>query len=58
MDVAVTGTVGTGAVAGGTAVLYRALIEQSAAAEPRPESCGKDFGRPAELRVSSLEALG
>ena len=36
-------------------VRYRALVEQSAAAEPRPESCGKAFGTPLELRVLALE---
>ena len=34
---------------------YRALLEEAAAAEPRPESCGKAFGTPLELRVLGLE---
>ncbi len=38
-------------------VSYRALVEESAAPEPRPESCGKPFGNPAQLRVVDLEKL-
>ena len=36
---------------------YRALVEQSAAPEPRPESCGKAFGNPVQLRVTGIEKL-
>jgi hypothetical protein len=36
-------------------VSYRALVEESAALEARPESCGKPFGNPAGLRVVALE---
>lgn len=36
---------------------YRALVEQSAAQESRPESCGKVPGNPVELRVMSLEKV-
>ena len=38
-------------------IAYRAIVEQSAAQEPRPESCGKPFGIPVELRVTSLEKV-
>ncbi|MGH6656092.1 MAG: sucrase ferredoxin, partial [Actinocrinis sp.] len=38
-------------------VSYRALVEQSVAEEPRPESCGKAPGTPLRLRVLSLEKL-
>lgn len=34
---------------------YRATVEQTAAREPRPESCGKPFGNPVELRVTAIE---
>lgn len=34
---------------------YAVAIEQSAAQEPRPESCGKAFGNPVELRVTGIE---
>ena len=34
---------------------FRAVLAESAAAEPRPESCGKAFGTPLELRLVSLE---
>ena len=37
---------------------YQAVVEQRAAAEPRPESCGKAFGNPAEYIVHSLEKIG
>jgi hypothetical protein len=37
---------------------YRAVLSEAAAAEPRPESCGKAFGTPLELRVLSLEKDG
>jgi hypothetical protein len=36
-------------------VTYRAVVSRRAAAEPRPESCGKAFGNPIELRVDSVE---
>jgi hypothetical protein len=36
-------------------VSYRALVEEAAADEPRPESCGKAFGTPAQLQVLSVE---
>ncbi len=36
-------------------ITYRAVVEQSAAEEPRPESCGKAFGNPVELRVTGIE---
>lgn len=36
-------------------ISYRALVEESAAPEPRPESCGKAFGNPVQLRVVELE---
>jgi hypothetical protein len=36
-------------------ITYRAIVEQSAAEEPRPESCGKAFGNPVELRVTGIE---
>jgi hypothetical protein len=39
-------------------VRYRAVLAESAAAEPRPESCGKPFGKPLELRLVSLEKDG
>lgn len=35
--------------------VFRALIAEAPAAEPRPESCGKAPGSPLELRVLSLE---
>ncbi len=38
-------------------VPYRVLVEQRAADEPRPESCGKAPGTPLLLRVLSLEKL-
>ncbi|HWG27517.1 sucrase ferredoxin [Actinospica sp.] len=34
---------------------FRAVLAESPAAEPRPESCGKAFGNPLELRLISLE---
>jgi len=34
---------------------FRAVLAESEAAEPRPESCGKAFGTPLELRLLSLE---
>ncbi|HET9171423.1 MAG TPA: sucrase ferredoxin [Actinospica sp.] len=34
---------------------FRAVLVESAAAEPRPESCGKAFGNPLELRLVGLE---
>ena len=34
---------------------FRAVLAESAAAEPRPESCGKAFGNPLELSLVSLE---
>ncbi|HTJ69057.1 MAG TPA: sucrase ferredoxin [Actinospica sp.] len=37
---------------------FRALLAESPAAEPRPESCGKAFGTPLELRLISLEKDG
>ena len=37
---------------------FRAVLAESAAAEPRPESCGKAFGTPLELRLVSLEKDG
>lgn len=37
---------------------FRAVLAESPAAEPRPESCGKAFGTPLELRVVSLEKDG
>jgi hypothetical protein len=37
---------------------YQAVVEQRAAAEARPESCGKAFGNPAEYIVRSLEKIG
>jgi len=37
---------------------YRATVTERAADEPRPESCGKPFGTPMELRVALLEKLG
>jgi hypothetical protein len=37
---------------------YQAVVEQRAAAEPRPESCGKAFGNPAEYIVRRLEKIG
>jgi sucrase/ferredoxin-like protein len=37
---------------------FRAVLTESAAAEPRPESCGKAFGTPLELRLVSLEKDG
>ena len=37
---------------------FRAVLAESAAAEPRPESCGKAFGTPLELRLLSLEKDG
>ena len=39
-------------------VRYRASVAQRAAEEPRAESCGKEFGRPIEIRVLELEKLG
>jgi hypothetical protein len=36
---------------------YRAVLSEAPAAEPRPESCGKAFGTPLELRLVSLEKL-
>lgn len=36
---------------------YRVSVEQSAAAEPRPESCGKAFGNPVELHVVGIEKI-
>jgi hypothetical protein len=36
-------------------VTYRALVDESAAPEPRPESCGKPFGNPVQLSVTALE---
>ncbi|MBR7835967.1 hypothetical protein KDL01_22015 [Actinospica durhamensis] len=36
-------------------VEYRAVLEEAAALEPRPESCGKAFGTPLELRLLELE---
>lgn len=36
---------------------YRVLVEESAAAEARPESCGKAFGNPAQLRVTAIEKV-
>ena len=36
---------------------YRAFVEESAAPEPRPESCGKPFGNPVQLRVVSIEKV-
>jgi hypothetical protein len=36
---------------------YRAIVEQSDAQEARPESCGKAYGNPVELRVTSLEKV-
>ena len=36
---------------------YRAIIEESAAQEARPESCGKAFGNPVQLRVIGVEKL-
>lgn len=36
---------------------YRALLSEAPAAEPRPESCGKAFGSPLELRLISLDKL-
>ncbi|WP_051451154.1 sucrase ferredoxin [Actinospica robiniae] len=36
---------------------YRAVLSEAAAAEPRPESCGKAFGAPLELRLVSLDKL-
>jgi hypothetical protein len=40
-------------LAAGNAI-YSVLLEAKAAAEPRPESCGKPFGNPLELRVLSV----
>jgi Sucrase/ferredoxin-like len=37
---------------------FRAVLAESAAVEPRPESCGKAFGTPLELRLLSLEKDG
>jgi hypothetical protein len=37
---------------------FRAVLAEAAAAEPRPESCGKAFGNPLELRLLSLEKDG
>ena len=34
---------------------FRAVLAEAEAAEPRPESCGKAFGTPLELRLLSLE---
>lgn len=34
---------------------FRAVLAESAAAEARPESCGKTFGNPLELRLVTLE---
>jgi hypothetical protein len=34
---------------------FRAVLAEAEAAEPRPESCGKAFGTPLELRLISLE---
>lgn len=34
---------------------FRAVLAESPAVEPRPESCGKTFGNPLELRLVSLE---
>jgi hypothetical protein len=34
---------------------FRAVLAESPAAEPRPESCGKAAGTPLELRLVSLE---
>lgn len=36
---------------------YRALVDGAPAARPRPESCGKAFGTPLELRVTEMEKL-
>ncbi len=44
-----------GATLDASAVTYCALVKESAAEEPRPESCGKPFGTPTQLRVLSLE---
>jgi hypothetical protein len=41
----------------GADAAYRVVLEETPAAEPRPESCGKDAGNPAELRVLSLDKL-
>jgi hypothetical protein len=38
-------------------IAYRAIVEQSAAPEPRPESCGKPFGNPVQLRVTGIEKV-
>lgn len=38
-------------------IAYAAIVEQSAAQEPRPESCSKAFGNPVELRVTSIEKV-
>jgi hypothetical protein len=37
---------------------FRAVLAESEAAEPRPESCGKALGTPLELRLLSLEKDG
>jgi Sucrase/ferredoxin-like len=34
---------------------FRAVLAEAEAAEPRPESCGKAFGTPLELRLVRLE---
>lgn len=34
---------------------YRAVLSEAPAAEARPESCGKSFGTPLELRLVSLD---
>lgn len=36
---------------------YRAVLSEAPAAEPRPESCGKSFGTPLELRLISLDTF-
>lgn len=36
---------------------FRAVLSEAPAAEPRPESCGKAFGTPLELRLISLDKL-
>jgi hypothetical protein len=36
---------------------YRVLLTESAAREPRPESCGKPFGTPPQLQVTGIEKL-
>jgi hypothetical protein len=38
-------------------IRYRAFVEESAATQARPESCGKAFGNPAQLHVTAVEKV-